>query len=134
MVHTVKTTGKKQMTTLTGTEKQIAQATKIQAVLAEMINIGVEQLIRIEAINDAKENGSYETDGELIEAVNKIVARKVATLNKPKEAKGIARIKNYTRITDASDLIVLGEGLELSWNSFFKVMSRIRGDHFSYLD
>ena len=122
------------MTTLTGTEKQIAQATKIQAVLAEMINIGVEQLIRIEAINDAKENGSYETDGELIEAVNKIVARKVATLNKPKEAKGIARIKNYTRITDASDLIVLGEGLELSWNSFFKVMSRIRGDHFSYLD
>lgn len=122
------------MTTLTGTEKQIAQATKIQAVLAEMINIGVEQLIRIEAINDAKENRSYETDGELIEAVNKIVARKVATLNKPKEAKGIARIKNYTRITDASDLIVLGEGLELSWNSFFKVMSRIRGDHFSYLD
>jgi hypothetical protein len=124
------------MTTLTGTEKQIAQATKIQAVLAEMINIGVEQLIRIEAINDAKENGSgsYETDGELIEAVNKIVARKVATLNKPKEAKGIARIKNYTRITDASDLIALGEGLELSWNSFFKIMSRIRGDHFSYLD
>lgn len=122
------------MTTLTGTEKQIAQATKIQAVFAEMINIGVEQLIRIEAIKDAKENGSYETDGELIEAVNKIVARKVATLNKPKEAKGIARIKNYTKITDASDLIVLGEGLELSWNSFFKVMSRIRGDHFSYLD
>lgn len=122
------------MTNLTGTEKQIVLATEITSVIKELISIGAEELIRRDALRNAEQNGSYETEEEMLENVEKIVARKMATLSKPKESKGISRILNYERITDASDLITIGNGVDVSWEGFFKLISGIRGDHFSYLD
>lgn len=124
----------KQMTNLIGTEKQIKWAISIKSTIRDILEIGAEELIRREVAQDVEQNGSYESEDEKLKAVQSIVARKVATLTKPKEAKGMARLMNYEKITDASDLIAIGEGVDVSWKGFFKLISSVRGDHYSYLD
>lgn len=100
--------------------------------IENMINIGAEELIRREVEKNVEQNGCYETEQEKLEKIKSVVARKVAILSKPKEAKGIARIMNHRRIRE-EDLTDLGVS-DISWNSFYSLLCTLRGDHYSYLD
>lgn len=118
---------------LLGTPKQVAWATDIQEVLAEMLRLGVEQLVREECVRNA-DNNYFETEEEREASVERNLASRLAALNRPRELQGISRLKNYLRIIDASDLIDIGKGVDASYKGFFNVISRIRGNHYSYLD
>lgn len=113
---------------MTSTEKQI------KSTIRDILEIGAEELIRREVAQDIEQNASYESEDEKLKAIQRIAARKVATLTKPKEAMGMARLMNYEKITDASDLIAIAEGVDVSWKGLHKLISSVRGDHYSYLD
>lgn len=102
------------------------------SMIEQMISIGAEELIRREVEKNVEQNGDYETEQERLAKISSITARKVATLSKPKEAKGMARIMNHVRIReeDLNDLRVNN----VSWESFYKLLCTLRGDHFDYLD
>lgn len=114
------------------TAQQLTTTTTKKPMIEQIIRIGAEELIRREVEQNVEQNGCYETEQEKLEKIESIVARKVATLSKPKEAKGIARMMNHRRIReeDLNDLRVS----DISWNSFYKILCALRGDHFSYLD
>lgn len=118
---------------LLGTPKQVSWATDIQTVLAEMLRLGVEHLLRIDCVRNA-DNNYYETEEEREASVERNLARRLAALNGHRELQGIRRLQNYLKITDSSDLIDIGKGIDISYKGFFSVISRIRGDHYSYLD
>lgn len=117
-----------QLTTIT-TKKPMNTT---QQTIEQMISIGAEELIKRDVEKNVEQNGCYETEQEKLEKIKSIVARKLAALSKPKQAKGIARMMNHRRIReeDLNDLRVEN----ISWNSFYKILCTLIGDHFDYLD
>ena len=117
-----------QLTTTT-TKKPMNTTTNM---IEQIIRIGAEELIKIDVEKNVEQNGDFNDEQEKLEKIKSIVARKLATLSKPKEAKGVARMKNHVllREEDLNDL----EVNDISWDSFYKLLCTLRGDHYSYLD
>lgn len=117
-----------QLTTTTTKKPMNTTTNRIE----QMISIGAEELIRREVEKNVEQNGCFADEQERLAKISSITARKVATLSKPKEAKGMARMMNHRRIReeDLNDLRVEN----ISWNSFYTILCTLRGDHFDYLD
>lgn len=103
-----------------------------QQIIERMISIGAEELIKRDVEKNVEQNGDFNDEQEKLEKISSITARKLATLSKPKEAKGMARIMNHALLRE-EDLNDLGVN-NVSWESFYKLLCTLRGDHYSYLD